>query len=256
MINVVLDTNVLMAAPIKKDGVNRAALRKVIDPSGIFRICYSSQMADECVEALRRHPISSRGLTSEAAALLPNAALLPASHSTDASSRCLSINFCFDQCRSFLSGVGAGAVVAGLSCSCSLRSFGLRGEMPSVAVGAAVGVEAGRAVFGARGDGFFGLAAEGVAVLRLAGFSTQGGVVLLVAPLPTRIFLGEDIVHAVCASEARFEFSDLLRYRLPFPAAHARSPLCAIGLSNEVRHGAALGYGRLHTVMFAQFDAL
>lgn len=70
MINVVLDTNVLMAAPIKKDGVNRAALRKVIDSSGIFRICYSSQMADEYVEALRRHPISSRGLTSEADALL------------------------------------------------------------------------------------------------------------------------------------------------------------------------------------------
>ena len=93
MINVVLDTNVLMAAPIKKDGVNRAALRKVIDSSGIFRICYSSQMADEYVEALRRHPISSRGLTSEADALLPSAALLPTSYSTDASSRCLSVNF-------------------------------------------------------------------------------------------------------------------------------------------------------------------
>ena len=93
MINVVLDTNVLMATPIKKDGVNRAALRKVIDSSGIFRICYSSQMADEYTEVLRRHPISSRGLTSEADALLPSAALLPTSYSTDASSRCLSYQF-------------------------------------------------------------------------------------------------------------------------------------------------------------------
>ena len=70
MINIVLDTNVLMAALIKKDGANRVALRKMLDPGNVFRFCYSSQMIDEYTEALRRYPISLRGLTSEADALL------------------------------------------------------------------------------------------------------------------------------------------------------------------------------------------
>lgn len=69
MINVVTDTNVLMAALIKKSGSNRAALRKVLDPRSPFRICYSSQMSDEYVEALHGYPISSRGLVPEAEAL-------------------------------------------------------------------------------------------------------------------------------------------------------------------------------------------
>lgn len=69
MINVVLDTNVLMAALIKRNGPNRIALRKVLNPDSPFRICYSSQIADEYADVLRRHPISSRGLTPEAEAL-------------------------------------------------------------------------------------------------------------------------------------------------------------------------------------------
>lgn len=69
MINVVLDTNVLMAALLKKSGPNRAALRKVLDPATPFRICYSSQMADEYADVLHRAPIASRGLVAEAEAL-------------------------------------------------------------------------------------------------------------------------------------------------------------------------------------------
>lgn len=69
MINVVVDTNVLMAALIKKSGPNRAALRKILDPALPFCICYSSQIADEYNDVLRRHPISSRGLVPEASAL-------------------------------------------------------------------------------------------------------------------------------------------------------------------------------------------
>ena len=59
-----------MAALIKKGGPNRAALRKALDPRSPFRVCYSSQMFDEHEEVLARYPISSRGLTSEAEALL------------------------------------------------------------------------------------------------------------------------------------------------------------------------------------------
>ena len=69
MINIVLDTNILMASLLKKNGPNRTALRKVIDPSSPFRICYSSQIADEYADVLRRAPIASRGLVSEAEAL-------------------------------------------------------------------------------------------------------------------------------------------------------------------------------------------
>lgn len=69
MINVIIDTNVLMAALIKKSGSNRATLRKVLDPRGPFRICYSSQISDEYTEVLHRYPISSRGLVPEAEAL-------------------------------------------------------------------------------------------------------------------------------------------------------------------------------------------
>lgn len=70
MINIVIDTNVLMAALIKKDGPNRQALRKILNPRNPFHICFSSQMTDEYAEVLRRYPISSRGLTPEANALL------------------------------------------------------------------------------------------------------------------------------------------------------------------------------------------
>ena len=69
MINVVLDTNILMASLIKKSGSNRAALRKELDPKSPLCICNSSSMADEYLEVLHRYPISSRGLVSEAEAL-------------------------------------------------------------------------------------------------------------------------------------------------------------------------------------------
>lgn len=69
MINVIIDTNVLMAALIKKSGSNRATLRKVLDSRGPFRICYSSQISDEYAEVLHRYPISSRGLVPGAEAL-------------------------------------------------------------------------------------------------------------------------------------------------------------------------------------------
>lgn len=69
MINVIIGTNVLTAAIIKKGGSNRAALRKILDSRGPFRICYSSQMTDEYAEVLHRYPIASRGLVCEAEAL-------------------------------------------------------------------------------------------------------------------------------------------------------------------------------------------
>jgi putative PIN family toxin of toxin-antitoxin system len=70
MINVILDTNVLMAALIKRDGPNRQALRKILNPVLPFKICYSSQIVDEYVDVLHRAPIVSRGLVPEAEALL------------------------------------------------------------------------------------------------------------------------------------------------------------------------------------------
>ncbi len=70
MINVVIDTSVLMDALIKRTGPNRAALRLLLDPASPFHICYSSQISDEYVDVLHRAPISSRGLIPEADALL------------------------------------------------------------------------------------------------------------------------------------------------------------------------------------------
>lgn len=70
MIDVVVDTNVLMAALIKPNGPNRLALRTVLDPRTPLHLCYSSQIADEYADVLRRYPIVSRGILSEADALL------------------------------------------------------------------------------------------------------------------------------------------------------------------------------------------
>ncbi len=66
MIDIIIDTNVLAAALLKKNGPNRNALRKVLDPRTPFRICYSSQMADEYRDVLSRHFIVSRGLSRQA----------------------------------------------------------------------------------------------------------------------------------------------------------------------------------------------
>ncbi len=66
----IIDTNVLMAALIKKTGSNHSTLRKILDPNSVFNICYSSQIIDEYTDVLFRSPISSRGLTQEAKALV------------------------------------------------------------------------------------------------------------------------------------------------------------------------------------------
>lgn len=70
MIDVVLDTNVLMAALLKRGGPNRRVLRIIIANPDIFRICYSSQMVAEYEDVLARPAITARGLQDEAAALL------------------------------------------------------------------------------------------------------------------------------------------------------------------------------------------
>ncbi len=70
MIDVIVDTNVLVAALLKKGGSNRAALRKVLDPRTPLQICYSSQMVGEYRDVLERHLIVSRGLSLQAEALL------------------------------------------------------------------------------------------------------------------------------------------------------------------------------------------
>ena len=70
MIDVVLDTNVLMGALLKRSGPNRRVLREVVGNPGMFRICYSSQMMAEYEDVLSRPAITARGLQDEAAALL------------------------------------------------------------------------------------------------------------------------------------------------------------------------------------------
>ena len=70
MIDIVLDTNVLMAALLKRGGPNRRVLRIIIANPDIFRICYSSQMIAEYEDVLARPAITARGLQDEAAALL------------------------------------------------------------------------------------------------------------------------------------------------------------------------------------------
>lgn len=70
MIDVVVDTNVLVASLLKPGGPNRAALRKVLDPRTPLQPVYSSQMADEYRDVLGRHLITGRGLNQQAQALL------------------------------------------------------------------------------------------------------------------------------------------------------------------------------------------
>lgn len=70
MIDVIIDTNVLVAALLRKGGSNRAALRKVLDPRTPLQICYSSQMVSEYRDVLSRHLVASRGLSAQAEALL------------------------------------------------------------------------------------------------------------------------------------------------------------------------------------------
>ena len=70
MINVVLDTNVLVGALIKGDGPNRRVMRAVLADPASFRICYSSQIMAEYEDVLSRPVITARGLQDEARALL------------------------------------------------------------------------------------------------------------------------------------------------------------------------------------------
>lgn len=54
---------------IEKKDPDRAALGRVLDHRGAFRVCYSSRMADEYADVLHGYSISSRALTPEAEAL-------------------------------------------------------------------------------------------------------------------------------------------------------------------------------------------
>lgn len=70
MVNVVLDTNILVASLLKSNGSSRKALRAVIANTDKFQIVYSSQIFDEYKAVLSRPLIQTRGLSPEATALL------------------------------------------------------------------------------------------------------------------------------------------------------------------------------------------
>ena len=70
MIEVVLDTNVLLAALINPRGVNMRVLRTIVAQGSIFHVCYSSQMFAEYEDVLSRPVVTGRGLQPEARRLL------------------------------------------------------------------------------------------------------------------------------------------------------------------------------------------
>lgn len=70
MIDVVLDTNVLVSALLTPRGEHAKALRKVLTNPATFNLVVSSQMVDEYRDVLSRSIITLRGLSEEAAALL------------------------------------------------------------------------------------------------------------------------------------------------------------------------------------------
>ncbi len=70
MVNVVFDTNVLLASLLKPGGVNRRCMRLVLGNPESFTICYSSQMMDEYRDVLSRPVVCGRGLANPARALL------------------------------------------------------------------------------------------------------------------------------------------------------------------------------------------
>ena len=70
MIDVVLDTNVLVAALLKPDGEHAGALMEVLGKPGLFNLVVSSQIVDEYRDVLGRSVITLRGLKPEADALL------------------------------------------------------------------------------------------------------------------------------------------------------------------------------------------
>jgi putative PIN family toxin of toxin-antitoxin system len=66
VLDVILDTNVLVAALLKPDGVNASALREIISKPESFTICFSSIMLAEYDDVLSRPLITGRGLQREA----------------------------------------------------------------------------------------------------------------------------------------------------------------------------------------------
>lgn len=70
MVRVVLDTNVLVAALIKKGGPNRKVLSILFKNLGLFELCYSSQMMAEYEDVLSRPIVTGRGLGPNAERLL------------------------------------------------------------------------------------------------------------------------------------------------------------------------------------------
>ncbi len=70
MIDVVLDTNVLVAALLKPKGDHATALMQILKYPDQFNIVVSSQMIDEYRDVLSRSVITLRGLKEEAEALL------------------------------------------------------------------------------------------------------------------------------------------------------------------------------------------
>ena len=70
MIDVVLDTNVLVAALLAPDGEHAGALMEALGRPEAFNLVVSSQIVDEYRDVLGRSVITLRGLAPEASALL------------------------------------------------------------------------------------------------------------------------------------------------------------------------------------------
>ncbi|MDR1713442.1 MAG: putative toxin-antitoxin system toxin component, PIN family [Coriobacteriales bacterium] len=69
MLDVVIDTNVLVAALIRPDGPNAKVLERLFSSPNAFRICYSSAMMAEYEDVLTRPFMTMRGLGKEAGLL-------------------------------------------------------------------------------------------------------------------------------------------------------------------------------------------
>ena len=70
MIDVILDTNVLVSALLSPEGDHTKTLLKILSGPQYFQIAYSSQMMDEYEDVLSRSLITLRGLKEDAEALL------------------------------------------------------------------------------------------------------------------------------------------------------------------------------------------
>ena len=70
MIDVVLDTNVLVAALISPDGEHARVLMRLLERPDAYNLVVSSQILDEYRDVLSRSIVTLRGLKPEADALL------------------------------------------------------------------------------------------------------------------------------------------------------------------------------------------